>query len=216
MSAFPSALLFHAVLFVALHLLLFLLLFKDYRFSSLLFSSSLQFFSATLIFFINCCSWNSTAFLLFVQFVYTLVHCSFSLLSRISTIVFPPLSLYRFPIVLSFLLFYLWFVSIVSPFFFYRFLLLSFFPSYFSCSEVYPLFLSHHGLLLFVVNQLSVTCHDFGLLLFSILSVDRIVLSFTLPLTPCPYVFPLFCNLYVINNRFFFFTVLLSHNFYSS
>ena len=47
-------------------------------------------FSRPLSFSINCCSWNSTSFLLFVKFVSTLLHCSFSRLSRNSTIAFPP------------------------------------------------------------------------------------------------------------------------------
>ena len=113
---------------------------------------------------------------------------------------------------------FLWYITAVSPLFCYCFiylfilivfLLLSFFPTYSSCSEVYPLSvvsptLCRTSLLLFVVNQSSVTCHRFGLLLFSILSVDIIFSSFLLPFAPPSplYGFLFVCCLRVINDNF--------------
>ena len=116
---------------------------KNIDFLHRLFSSSLQFFSATLIFFYQlvllelysfplicpiCLHFSSLFFFAFISHLY----------DRLSTFVF-----ISFPYSSLFLIVLPLLVSIVSPFFFYRFLLLSFFPSYFSCSEVYSLFLSY-------------------------------------------------------------------------
>ena len=145
-------------------------------------------------------------FLYFVQFCCRLVHCSFSPLSRVSTIVFSSLSLYRFPIVFFFLLFFpsglsisflCYFAIVISDVFSVLFLMFR------DLSVVLPT-LCRTSLLLFLV----VTSHRFGLVLFSILLVDITFPSFTLPFATLPppsypYGFPLFCDMTVINDHFF-------------
>ena len=92
---------------------------KDYRFSFLLPYSFSRFINYSL----STVALVDKAFRLYVKFLCSLVYCSFSRLSRFSTIVFPSLSLNRFSIYFSFChRLFLWFANIFSLLFCYRFI----------------------------------------------------------------------------------------------
>ena len=129
-------------------------------------------FVALSLFLFSSFSFKTMIFLFLYSLLLLLLH-----FICVCTIVSPSSSLYRFSVVLVFVLFFVlsWYhVSVILL----SFTPSVFFPSYFSCSKVCLLFLTHSVMpdsFLFVVNLSSVTYHRFGLdsILFLILSVNN-------------------------------------------